>query len=78
MPDGESFDSLDWKNYSNEYRKLPVVIKALQLESEVQIETLEGTMTGNVGDYLIQGVDGEYYPCKPEIFKATYEKVVRS
>jgi len=40
------------------------------------IETLEGDMTANIGDYIIQGVHGEYYPCKPEIFEASYEMVV--
>jgi len=40
-----------------------------------KIRTLEGTMIGNIGDYIIQGVQGELYPCKPDIFEATYEKV---
>jgi hypothetical protein len=40
------------------------------------IKTLEGTMRVNLGDYIIQGVQGEFYPCKPDIFKATYEEVV--
>jgi len=39
------------------------------------IDTLEGTMRGNQGDYIIQGVKGEIYPCKPDIFEATYEAV---
>lgn len=38
-----------------------------------QIETLEGVMTANKGDYIIKGVKGEFYPCKPEIFEATYD-----
>lgn len=37
------------------------------------IKTLEGTMTASVGDYIIRGVKGELYPCKPEIFRATYD-----
>jgi len=37
------------------------------------IETLEGTMAANPGDYIIKGVKGEFYPCKPDIFAATYE-----
>jgi hypothetical protein len=40
---------------------------------ECHIKTLEGVMTGNHGDYIIQGVKGEIYPCKPDIFEATYE-----
>jgi hypothetical protein len=39
------------------------------------IKTLEGTMTANRGDYIIQGVNGELYPCKPDIFEKTYEAV---
>lgn len=39
----------------------------------VEIRTLEGVMRGNVGDWIIRGVKGEYYPCKPDIFAATYE-----
>lgn len=39
------------------------------------IDTLEGTMYVNAGDYVIQGVEGEFYPCKPGIFDATYEAV---
>ena len=39
------------------------------------IETLEGTMRAKDGDWIIKGVAGEFYPCKPEIFAATYEVV---
>lgn len=39
------------------------------------IQTLEGLMTAQPGDYIIRGVQGEIYPCKPDIFEATYEKV---
>ena len=39
------------------------------------ITTLEGLMTANRGDYVIRGVKGEVYPCKPDIFAATYEPV---
>jgi hypothetical protein len=41
----------------------------------VFIQTLEGEMIAKVGDYIIRGVKGEYYPCKPDIFDATYEAV---
>lgn len=41
----------------------------------LQIETLEGTMTAIVRDFIIRGIKGEYYPCKPDIFNATYEPV---
>lgn len=39
-----------------------------------EITTLEGVMRGAVGDFIIQGIKGEIYPCKPGIFEATYEK----
>lgn len=39
----------------------------------LDIPTLEGVMRANVGDYIIRGVKGEFYPCKPDIFEATYE-----
>jgi hypothetical protein len=45
-----------------EIMKLPVVIA-----------TLEGDMTASPGDWIIKGVKGEFYPCKPDIFEATYE-----
>lgn len=41
----------------------------------LQIDTLEGVMTANRGDYIIRGIQGEIYPCKPDIFEATYEVV---
>ncbi len=39
------------------------------------IRTLEGDMKADIGDYIIKGVQGEFYPCKPGIFHATYEQV---
>jgi hypothetical protein len=45
------------------------------LHHEAVIETLEGTMRASLGDWIIKGVKGELYPCKPDIFDATYEKV---
>ncbi len=42
----------------------------------ISIETLEGVMTASVGDWIIRGVKGELYPCKPDIFEVTYEAVL--
>ena len=82
-----------------EYRKKPVVIKAVQYDGNfrcldifgisevwnfivskdeegkqcIKIPTLEGEMTASIGDYIIKGVKGEFYPCKPDIFEMTYE-----
>lgn len=41
--------------------------------SKLLIKTLEGEMTADIGDWIIKGVKGEIYPCKPDIFKMTYE-----
>jgi len=83
------------------YRKVPIVIEAVQYDGtnsarilcefangkshitvghEVKgneiltIETLEGNMVANIGDYIIKGINGEFYPCKPDIFNKTYEE----
>lgn len=84
----------NWK----EFRKKPVVIKAVQLTDNAfdgphpnpehvpgivydpvtrtaQIDTLEGTMRAEIGDWIIEGIQDERYPCKPDIFEATYEPV---
>lgn len=55
------------------YRKKPVIVEAYQTDREVIIHTLEGDMKASVGDYIITGVNGEQYPCKPDIFEKTYE-----
>ena len=39
------------------------------------IHTLEGDMEASMGDYIIKGINGEFYPCKPDIFAKTYEEV---
>jgi len=96
---------------TDQYRKKPVVITAVQFTQEVLeaylfdkaplpdglrvvsssyhpeyrkvwsfragIETLEGFMTADIGDWIITGVKGERYPCKPDIFAATYESAAR-
>ena len=55
------------------FRKRPVTIDAIRLSRSVTINTPEGDMVGNVGDWLITGVQGEQYPCKHDIFVQTYE-----
>ena len=45
------------------------------VNNNLYIETLEGNMNVSVGDYIIKGIEGEFYPCKPDIFKETYETV---
>ena len=41
----------------------------------LKIQTLEGVMTARLGDWIIKGIKGEFYPCKPDIFTETYEPV---
>ena len=57
------------------FRKKPIVIEAYQTRAVMHIATLEGVMTANPGDWIITGVNGEQYPCKPDIFEKTYEPV---
>ena len=58
-----------------QYRKKTVVISAYQTDREMVIHTLEGDHLARVGDFIITGVHGEQYPCKPDIFAKTYEPV---
>jgi len=44
-------------------------------EIVIPIQTLEGEMIARLGEWIIKGVKGEFYPCKPDIFEATYEMV---
>ena len=57
------------------YRKKPIIVEAYIANEEEYIKTLEGTMKADKGDYIITGVKGERYPCKPDVFKQTYEEV---
>lgn len=53
----------------------PLIIDYADKDNPViKIETLEGTMNAQVGDWIIKGVNGEFYPCKPDIFEKTYDK----
>ena len=63
----------DW--FSDATKKPPGADGKAFMGDMVEILTLEGSMTGSLGDWIIQGVKGEIYPCKPDIFQATYEAV---
>lgn len=55
----------------------PVKIDYADADNPIlKIETLEGLMIATKGDYIIKGAQGEFYPCKPDIFAETYEKTV--
>jgi hypothetical protein len=55
--------------------KKKAVVRAKQIMEPFQVKTLEGTMEGQAGDYLMRGVEGECYPCAKDIFEKTYEWV---
>lgn len=50
-------------------------VRDVQVKEGLDISTLEGVMHASFGDYIIKGVNGEFYPCKPDIFDKTYELV---
>lgn len=51
------------------------VVVTNRAHDTIYIDTLEGTMRADAGDWIIRGVQGEFYPCKPDIFDQTYEAV---
>lgn len=61
-----------------DFRKKPVVIKAIRLTSKMTAETLEGTMTASPGDWMIQGTQGELYFVKDAIFREIYKPHTKS
>ena len=62
----DQYMSAEGKNFYIDHWKVP---------GGLVTKTLEGEHLANIGDYIIRGVCGEFYPCKPDIFKKTYEKV---
>ena len=58
-----------------QFHKRPVIINAVQMSTPFEVETLEGVMKGDSGDWLIEGIAGELYPCKDNIFRMMYEEV---
>ena len=57
------------------FRKKPVVVEAYQTSESMELDTLEGKMKADPGDWIITGVDGEQYPCKPDVFQKTYVEI---
>jgi len=64
----------NWLSFKK-VRKKPVIVEAFKMDYPFSIETPEGKMWGDKGYYLVKGVKGEFYPCKPDIFEETYEEV---
>lgn len=82
-------EAIQWTNAPDNFTKIlewssgkvssasPLIwpARAKDAWSCLQIETMEGCMLANLNDWIIRGVSGEYYPCKPDIFNKTYEKI---
>ena len=73
-------EAIKWTGYSKCLKTLLPIENAIE-PSEITedrkliIHTLEGNMTAEINDWIIKGVKGELYPCKPDIFEQTYEPV---
>ena len=72
LNNASSYDILHWINHAQSDAGQPF---AEWINASLFIPTLEGQMGAAVGDWIIRGVKGEFYPCKPDIFAATYEPV---
>jgi len=55
--------------------EIPLNVLINPMQKHCEVKTLEGVMIGNIGDWVITGIKGEKYFCKPDIFEATYEPV---
>lgn len=77
----EAIHWLGWNwNAVCDFVPVPQIAQGVNLEDgsaemPVEIKTLEGVMTAHIGDWVIKGVKGEFYPCKDDIFRQTYEPV---
>ncbi len=69
-------DAVKWNGSNIDEVQLTLGIVEVQQElcsDELIIPTLEGNMIASKGDYVIKGIKGEFYPCKPDIFEASYD-----
>ena len=67
-----------WMGTTEQYNKFVdegIISPVLHEDGSCMISTMEGVMKCNLNDWIIRGVNGEHYPCKPDIFEKTYEKV---
>lgn len=75
----KGFNNDEIKDFAGDSVKIEVIREGdadngIPPSVDCSIETLEGVMKANVGDYIIKGVNGEFYPCKQDIFEKTYDK----
>ena len=69
-------EAIEWTGYNtDEILVFGAGVISLRDNAVPVVETLEGDMVCSIGDYVIKGVNGEFYPCKSDIFKKTYDKV---
>lgn len=68
-----AFEIVRWAGSSSKVEHIETTVK--EHPHVIKIETLEGTHRAFRGDWIIKGIKGEFYPCKPDIFEATYERV---
>ena len=71
-------EAIQWDGENDTLNELAKFIGkniSLDIYSQFTITTLEGDMKASLFDYIIKGIKGEFYPCKPDIFEATYELI---
>lgn len=73
LPNDESIDKV--MALASQSSRQVQVTRMPDGQCTMRITTLEGVMEASIGDWIIRGVQGEVYPCKPDIFYATYERV---
>lgn len=81
MTKGRRWDNSEWPNWLNQAWNIDAGEGALFIDADdpkrerLVVGTKEGVHRISWDDWIIQGIQGELYPCKPDIFKATYEKI---
>lgn len=75
-------DEKDLVEFTNlqfiDVRKKPIIVHAVRIFESFSVQTLEGTMEGKTGDWLMRGINGELYPCAHDIFTKTYDIVQKT
>lgn len=66
-------DAVQWDGHNADEISKFLDTPAIVINKKIRLKTLEGTMYADVKDWVIKGVQGEFYPCKPDIFEKTYE-----
>ena len=80
-PDGTNYDEIwEWAEKLSIAANTPIpdiglVVFEKNDDVVIRVHTLEGNMEGQLKDWIIRGVQGEFYPCKPDIFEATYDPI---